>query len=117
MLDAGDWHPNPQAPRFASLGSVHVRYAKALMGSPPRRRTVLSVFSWAVEAVRQYLAVPRCVRCFEPEQHPAIWVSERRGRVAARALNDRFAADARRTAQGKSVRADRPGARACSTRT
>lgn len=90
MLDAGDWHPNPQAPQFGGFGSVHVRYGKAMKGSPPRRRTVLSVFPWAVEAVSQYVAEVRPL--LDPGQHPALWVTERRGRLAARALNDRFAA-------------------------
>ncbi len=51
MLDAGDWHPSPAAPAFGNLGLVHVRFGKAMRGSAPRRRTVLSVFGWAVEEV------------------------------------------------------------------
>lgn len=90
MLDTGDWHPNPAAPQFRDLGSLHVRWGKAMRGGAPRRRTVLSVFGWAVEAVEQYLAEVRPL--LEPGEHPAMWVSERRGRIAARALNDRFAA-------------------------
>jgi integrase/recombinase XerC len=90
MLDAGDWHPSPAAPAFGNLGSVHVRFGKAMRGSAPRRRTVLSVFGWAVEAVEQYFAEVRPLS--EPGPHPAMWVSERGGRIAARTLNDRFAA-------------------------
>jgi integrase/recombinase XerC len=90
MLDAGDWHPSPAAPAFGNLGSVHVRFGKAMRGSAPRRRTVLSVFPWAVEAVEQYFAEVRPLS--EPGPHPAMWVSERGGRIAARTLNDRFAA-------------------------
>jgi len=90
MLDAADWHPLAAVPQFGNLGSVHVRYGKAMKGSAPRRRTVLSVFPWAVDAVEQYLAEVRPLS--EPGDHPAMWISERRGRIAARALNDRFAA-------------------------
>jgi integrase/recombinase XerC len=90
MLDTGDWHPSPAAPQFGNLGAAHVRYGKAMRGSAPRRRTVLSVFGWAVEAVEQYFAEVRPL--LEPGDHPAMWVSERRGRLAPRALNDRFAA-------------------------
>jgi hypothetical protein len=53
--------PEPAGPQFAGLGSVHMRYGKAMKGSPPRRRTVLSVFSWAVEGSGSILL--RCVRC------------------------------------------------------
>jgi site-specific recombinase XerC len=69
---------------------VHVRFGKAMRGSAPRRRTVLSVFGWAVDAVEQYFAEVRPLS--EPGPHPAMWVSERGGRIAARTLNDRFAA-------------------------
>lgn len=89
MLDVGDWHPSSAAPGLGRFGSLHVRYGKAMRGSPPRRRTVLSVFGWATEAVEQYLDEVR--PGFEPGEHPAMWVTERRGRISPRALNDRFA--------------------------
>ena len=50
---------------------------------------MLSVFGWATEAVEQYLDEVR--PGFEPGEHPAMWVTERRGRISPRALNDRFA--------------------------
>lgn len=53
MLDLADLHRNAQAPQFGSYGARHVRYGKASpRGSPPKRRTVLSVHDWAVDAVR-----------------------------------------------------------------
>jgi integrase/recombinase XerC len=90
-LDVADLRPNPHAPRWGRYGSVHVRWAKASKGSPPRRRTVLAVpeFDWAIEGLRQWTeqARPR----FGVGQHPALWVTERCSRVATRYLDDRFA--------------------------
>jgi hypothetical protein len=58
---------------------LHVRYGKAVRGQPPRRRNVASVMSWAVEAVADYVEGirPR----FGCEDHPALWVTERGGRI------------------------------------
>lgn len=90
MLDVGDWHASSAAPSLGELGLLHVRYGKAMRGSPPRRRTVLSVFGWATEAVEQYLGEVR--PAFEPGDHPAMWVTERRGRISGRVLNERLCA-------------------------
>ena len=89
MLDVADLHRNAQAPQFGSFGALHVRYGKASRGSPPKRRTVLSVHGWAVDALRQYVEQVRDE--FEPGRHPAVWVTERRGRVSLRHVNARFA--------------------------
>ena len=68
MLDLVDLHRNAQAPQFGSYGALHVRYGKASRGSPPKRRTVLSVHDWAVDALRQYVEEvragfdPGCIR-------------------------------------------------------
>jgi integrase/recombinase XerC len=58
---------------------LSVRYGKAKKGQPPRRRNVASVMGWAVEAVADYVenVRPR----FGFEGHPALWVTERGGRV------------------------------------
>ena len=50
-----DFAPNPAAPELGGLGMCHVRYGKAMRGSPPRRRAVATVMPWAAEALRQYL--------------------------------------------------------------
>lgn len=65
--------------------------AKAVKGSAPRRRTVLSVpdFDWAMEGLEQYLKEVR--PAFTPEEHPALWVNERRGRVTTAYVDARFA--------------------------
>jgi len=89
MLDVADLHPNATAPGFGEYGSLFVRWGKAKRGSPPRRRTVLSVFDWAVEALRQYVEEVR--PAFGCPHHAAVWVAERGGRRSARAGDERFA--------------------------
>jgi integrase/recombinase XerC len=89
MLDVSDFTASPAAPELGSLGVCHVRYGKAMKGSPPRRRAVATVMPWAAEALRQYLQEvrPRYGRA----GHPAVWLTERGGRISARQIDDRFA--------------------------
>jgi integrase/recombinase XerC len=96
MLDTVDFGRNPAAPELGRFGLLSVRYAKAVRGQPPRRRTVASVMPWAVEAVEDYVANirPR----FGLADHPALWVTERGGRLQAAELAARF--DAYRAALG-----------------
>ena len=49
MLDVADFGRNPHAPEFGDLGVCYVRYGKAMKGSPPKRRSVLTVWSWVAE--------------------------------------------------------------------
>jgi site-specific recombinase XerD len=83
-----DWGRNPAAPEFGRYGMLHVRFGKAVRGQPPRRRNVPSVMGWAVEAVADYVENirPR----FGCEDHPALWVTERGGRVKPAEINARF---------------------------
>ena len=89
-LDVVDFGRNPAAPEFGCYGMLHVRYGKAVRGQPPRRRNVPSVMGWAVEAVADYVENirPR-FGCLE---HPAVWVTERGGRVSPAEINARFVA-------------------------
>jgi site-specific recombinase XerD len=89
-LDVVDWGRNPAAPEFGRYGMLHVRYGKAKRGQPPRRRNVASVMGWAVDAVRDYVenVRPR----FGCADHPALWVTERGGRVKPAEVNARFVA-------------------------
>jgi len=89
-LDLVDWGRNPAAPEFGRYGMLHVRYGKAVRGQPPRRRNVASVMSWAVEAVADYVdnIRPR----FGCGEHPALWVTERGGRIKPAEINARFVA-------------------------
>jgi hypothetical protein len=67
---------------------LHVRYGKAVRGQPPRRRNVCSVMGWAVDAVADYVdnIRPR----FGVPDHPALWVTERGGRIKPAEINARF---------------------------
>ena len=89
-LDVADWGRNPAAPEFGRYGMLHVRYGKAKRGQPPRRRNVASVMGWAVEAVADYVENIRPK--FGCEGHPALWVTERGGRVRPPEINARFEA-------------------------
>ena len=48
MLDVADFRRNPRVGQYGTFGSVQVRFGKASRGSPPKRRTVLTVpeFDW-----------------------------------------------------------------------
>ncbi|MFJ5294855.1 tyrosine-type recombinase/integrase [Streptomyces sp. NPDC088348] len=89
-LDVVDFGRNPQAGQFGRYGTLNVRYGKAKKGQPPRRRNVLSVMDWAVEAVADYAenVRPR----FGFPDHPALWITERGGRLRPGSINDRFEA-------------------------
>ncbi len=89
-LDVADWGRNPAAPEFGRFGMLHVRYGKAVRGQPPRRRNVASTMGWAVDAVSDYVENirPR-LGCAD---HPALWVTERGGRLQAAEINARFVA-------------------------
>jgi integrase/recombinase XerC len=88
MLDLVDFGPNPAAPEFGRYGMLSVRYGKATRGQPPRRRSVATVMGWAVEAVDDYLTNIRPL--FGLADHPAVWVTERGGRIRVSEINDRF---------------------------
>lgn len=87
-LDLADWGRNPAAPEFGHYGMLHVRYGKAVRGQPPRRRNVPSVMGWAVEAVADY--VDNIRSRFGCPDHPALWVTERGGRISPAEINARF---------------------------
>jgi site-specific recombinase XerD len=89
MLDVADFAPNPAAPELGNLGVCHVRFGKAMRGSPPRRRAVATVMPWTAEALAQYLedVRPRSGSA----SHPALWLTGRGGRISPRSVDERFA--------------------------
>ena len=89
MLDESDFGRNPKAPEFGGFGSLLVRHGKAKRGSPPKRRTVLTVWPWAVEIQEQWFTEVRPL--FGIDGNPAAWPSERAPRVSAALLDHRMA--------------------------
>jgi site-specific recombinase XerD len=85
----GDFTVNPAAPELGGLGVCQVRFGKAMRGSPPRRRAVAAVMPWAGEALEQYLTQVR--PRYDAGAHPALWLTERGGRISTRQVDDRFA--------------------------
>lgn len=78
MLDVADFGLNPSAKEHGEYGVLYVRYGKAQRGSPPKRRSVLTVFGWIVPVLQQWFG----------QIHPqfglggaAAWPSERAERV------------------------------------
>ena len=89
MLDMADFARTGRA-GARRLGTCHVRYGKAVRGSPPRRRAVATVMPWTAQALAQYIDGLGPVLKAGP--HPALWLTERGGRISLRQVDDRFAA-------------------------
>ncbi|MBC2906252.1 tyrosine-type recombinase/integrase [Streptomyces sp. PSKA01] len=89
-LDLPDLRRNSKLPDYGRFGALFVRYGKASKGGPPKRRTVLTVpeFDWGVDVLGHYLEEVR--PRFSPGNHPALWVTERRGRISLRRLDEAF---------------------------
>ena len=86
-LQVVDFSRNPKAPQFGRFGCLHVRHGKAMAGSAPKRRSVLTVFDWSVEVVEQWLQVGLPAMGGGTDLFP----SERGGMLGLGAINDRFA--------------------------
>jgi integrase/recombinase XerC len=89
MLDMHDFGRNPKVAEFGGYGVLHVRHGKALAGSPPRRRSVLTTMPWSVEVIAEYVSEVR--PRFEVSAQLALWPTERGARVSARYVDLRFA--------------------------
>jgi integrase/recombinase XerC len=68
----------------------YVRYGKANKGSPPKRRSVLTVWAWVAEILEQWIAEVRPL--LAADGNLALWPSERAPRVGLQQLDARFAA-------------------------
>jgi site-specific recombinase XerD len=88
MLDLADFGRNPHAPEFGEFGVLYVRHGKAKKGSPPKRRSVLTVWDWTPPVLQQWIGEIR--PAFRRADTSALWPSERNGRVALSQLNARF---------------------------
>jgi site-specific recombinase XerD len=89
QLDMADFFKNPHAPQFGSFGILQVRFGKASRGGPPKRRAVVSLHPWAVEALIEYIEEVRPLALKSPTN--ALWLTERGTRLQARDISDRFA--------------------------
>ncbi|MFE7398430.1 hypothetical protein [Streptomyces sp. NPDC057557] len=49
MLDTADFGRNPEGAEFGEFGICYVRHGKAKKGSPPKRRSVLTVWEWSAD--------------------------------------------------------------------
>jgi site-specific recombinase XerD len=89
-LDLADFRRNPKAPDYGRYGALFVRFGKSSNGSPPKRRTVFTVpeMDWIVGVFDHYLTEVR--PRFEVGGHPALWVTERCGRLSKRSVNEAF---------------------------
>ncbi|WP_026536562.1 tyrosine-type recombinase/integrase [Arthrobacter sp. H14] len=54
-LQTVDFARNPHAREFGKHGVLQVRYGKAMKGSAPKRRSVLTVFDWSSEIMEDWL--------------------------------------------------------------
>jgi site-specific recombinase XerD len=91
-LDLGDLRRNPDVPQFRRYGALFVRWGKSSRGNPPKRRTVMLVpeMEWVVPVLQQWLDEVRPL--LNPGKHPALFITERRGRMSLRSINDAFTA-------------------------
>jgi integrase/recombinase XerC len=90
MLDVVDLGRNPHGPQFGDYGVCYVRHGKAMKGSPPKQRSVLTVWAWTAEILEQWAAEVR--PRFATAAGGALWPSERGGRVGFSQMNTRLAA-------------------------
>jgi integrase/recombinase XerC len=89
-LDLADLRRNPKAADYGRCGGLFVRFGKASNGSPPKRRTVLTVpeMDWIVDVLEHWINEVRPL--FSPGPLAAIWVTERASRISLRGINVAF---------------------------
>ncbi|MBK6301652.1 MAG: site-specific integrase [Actinomycetales bacterium] len=88
MLDAADFGRNPDGAEFGDYGVLYVRHGKAQRGSPPKRRSVLTVWPWTTDVLEQWFTE---VRPLFGVESPAAWPSERGTRIGLEVLDHRLA--------------------------
>jgi hypothetical protein len=90
MLDAFDFGRNVHGAEFGEYGLCRVRFGKAKKGSPPKQRSVLSVWAWTPDVLEEWFEEIRPL--LGTDGNPAAWPSERGLRVGCQRLNSRFVA-------------------------
>lgn len=89
-LDITDFYRNSSSPQFGSFGILQVRMGKSSRGSTPRRRAVLTLHQWAVDALQDYLENARPLMLKRSNPTNAVFVTERGTRLKPRDVSDRF---------------------------
>jgi len=89
-LDLADRRHVPKMSQYRAHGAWFVRWGKASSGSPPKRRTVLTVpeMDWVVEVLEHWVGELRPL--FNPGALAALWVTERASRMTLRGINTAF---------------------------
>jgi len=83
MLDVADFGRNPHGAEFGEHGVCYVRYGKAKKGSPPKQRSVLTVWDWVPEILDQWITEVRpAYIALSGRDTGALWPSERAERIA-----------------------------------
>ncbi|MEU4119047.1 site-specific integrase [Kitasatospora sp. NPDC028055] len=90
MLDLTDFGRNPHAKEFGEYGTLLVRHGKAKRGSPPKRRSVLTVWQWTPDILDEWVTEVR--PSMRHADAPGLWPSERGPRLGLQRLDSRFAA-------------------------
>ena len=91
MLEVADFGPNPKADEFGGYGVCYVRWGKAAKGSPPRRRSVLTVMAWSVEVIGEWV---EDIWPSLTSQDGGLWPSERGPLVSEDRINASFSRSA-----------------------
>jgi integrase/recombinase XerC len=90
MLDVVDFGRNPEGAEFGEYGVLYVRHGKAKKGSPPKRRSVVTVWDWSAEVLQEWIEEFRPL--LATAASPACWPSERGTRIGLSSINTRLAA-------------------------
>jgi integrase/recombinase XerC len=92
MLELCDFGTNPHASQFGGYGVVYVRHGKAMRGSPPKRRSVLTVpqHAWAVECLQEWIEEIRPATAAAQGDPAPLWPTERQDRVSLDAVTREF---------------------------
>lgn len=90
-LSLDDFFTNPDVPQFGRYGALHVRHGKASKGTPPKRRTVLTLpqFDWSVESIDRWLSVGR-PQVSTAVRSRSLWPTERGLAVSPAYISQRF---------------------------
>jgi len=88
-LQTVDFARNPRAREFGQYGVLHVRFGKAMRGSQPKPRSVLTVFDWSADVIQDWLRRGHRLQAHGGGQLD-LFVSERGGLVSEAALLRRF---------------------------